>query len=389
MSFDPTPYNEQGHGAEQDPVITRGNYEMYFLLYLDNELSADMRRQVESFVQLHPDLKEELDLLGQFRMEPDTSITYEPKAELMRSEPELSDSLLESLLLYTDDELNPAERRLVEDTAAGNAGVQLELNRLLQTRLQPDTHIVFPDKSALYRKEEKVRVVYFNWRRIAVAAVLLLSLGLTLNWYLNRKSPLQQTETAGINPAKQQVKGVPGSTTDKQTAGQEDQNPLISTPAAGNNIKEALAAQTDNPVPDQQKAIRTQDPAQIIPDNRKDQQAIAMNDVQQPASNNLAQPTDNPNVINGLNKTATDPVATIQQPDNHANPASGVINASYPVTKTDINPSDYTDDGQSPGGKNKLRGFFRKVTRTFEKKTNINTTDDDRLLVGGLAIRLK
>lgn len=123
-----------------------------------------------------------------------------------------------------------------------------------------------------------------------------------------------------------------------------------------------------------------------------DQQAIAYNDPQQqqqPQSNNLAQPTNNPNVINGLNTGAANPVAMIEQPDTHTNPASGVINASYPVTKTDLNPSDYTDDGQSPGGKNKLRGFFRKVTRTFEKKTNINTTDDDRLLIGGLAIRLK
>jgi hypothetical protein len=42
------------------------------------------------------------------------------------------------------------------------------------------------------------------------------------------------------------------------------------------------------------------------------------------------------------------------------------------------------------GKKNKLRGFFRKVTRTFEKRTNIDPTDqDNRLLVGGLAIKLK
>ena len=45
---------------------------------------------------------------------------------------------------------------------------------------------------------------------------------------------------------------------------------------------------------------------------------------------------------------------------------------------------------ESSGKKSKLRGFLRKVTRTFEKKTNIDPTDDsDRLLVGGLSLRLK
>jgi hypothetical protein len=47
------------------------------------------------------------------------------------------------------------------------------------------------------------------------------------------------------------------------------------------------------------------------------------------------------------------------------------------------------DEQNEPGRKNKLRGFFRKITRTFEKTTNMKATDDeDRLLVGGLAIRL-
>ena len=45
---------------------------------------------------------------------------------------------------------------------------------------------------------------------------------------------------------------------------------------------------------------------------------------------------------------------------------------------------------EDPGGKkSKLRGFFRKLTRTFEKTTNIDATDEDRVLIGGLAFKLK
>ena len=45
-------------------------------------------------------------------------------------------------------------------------------------------------------------------------------------------------------------------------------------------------------------------------------------------------------------------------------------------------------------GKNKkLRGFFRKATRVFEKRTNISASDDedkeDKVLIGALAVKLK
>ena len=46
------------------------------------------------------------------------------------------------------------------------------------------------------------------------------------------------------------------------------------------------------------------------------------------------------------------------------------------------------DLAQSGGKKSRFRGIFRKLTRTFEKNTNINAADDDRVLIGGLAIKL-
>ena len=59
------------------------------------------------------------------------------------------------------------------------------------------------------------------------------------------------------------------------------------------------------------------------------------------------------------------------------------------VSDPDLVQASNTIDTDEPGSKSKLRGFFRKVTRTFEKATNIKVTDDqDRLLVGGLAFKL-
>ena len=41
--------------------INMDNYEEYFLLYVDNELTGADKASVEEFVKMHPELKSELD----------------------------------------------------------------------------------------------------------------------------------------------------------------------------------------------------------------------------------------------------------------------------------------------------------------------------------------
>ena len=64
--------------------INRHNYEEYFILYADNELSSDDRRMVDEFVLANPDLKDELDIFQHSILSADTSLNFENKDSLLR-----------------------------------------------------------------------------------------------------------------------------------------------------------------------------------------------------------------------------------------------------------------------------------------------------------------
>lgn len=65
--------------------INETNYEEYFLLYLDNELSAAKKQEVETYILQHPKLQDEFILLKQAVLQPE-NISYSNKEELYRRE---------------------------------------------------------------------------------------------------------------------------------------------------------------------------------------------------------------------------------------------------------------------------------------------------------------
>src|SRR5580704_12277704 len=97
-------------------MITRNNYEEFFMLYTDNELSDRERKAVEEFVAANPDLKEELYALQQSVLKPESNIVFENKEMLMKGNSPLinQNNYEEYFLLYTDNELNETQKKEVE-----------------------------------------------------------------------------------------------------------------------------------------------------------------------------------------------------------------------------------------------------------------------------------
>jgi len=118
-------------------MINQKNYETYFMLYADNELSAAEREAVLLFVEDHPAYRQEFDLINKIKLTPDNSISFSHKEEIYQG---------------------------IEDEGVHNY------------RYEPDHNIVYGDKKELYRVEEKLIMGWF--RPMAIAVSLLLIVGL-------------------------------------------------------------------------------------------------------------------------------------------------------------------------------------------------------------------
>ncbi len=95
--------------------INRHNYEEFFLMYVDNELSAAERAEVEAFVEQNQDLKTELELLKDAVMLPDETIQLVNKSSLYKNERSINlNNYEEYFLLYVDNELGADEKDEVE-----------------------------------------------------------------------------------------------------------------------------------------------------------------------------------------------------------------------------------------------------------------------------------
>lgn len=70
-------------------MVTLENYEEYIVLLVDGELDAAGQQELEAFMQLHPELREELALYENVRLTPDTTLVFENKESLLRKEPKV------------------------------------------------------------------------------------------------------------------------------------------------------------------------------------------------------------------------------------------------------------------------------------------------------------
>lgn len=169
------------------------NYEEYFLLYIDNELSVTEKKAVESFLHSHPELEAEMEMLKEVVLTPALTPEFHfDKTALYKNEQTAinSQNYEEHFLLYIDNELEAPNKKEVETYVLQHPQLQEEFTLLRKTKLEPET-IVCPKKEKLYKKERAI--IFMQWARPAVAAILI---GLCYLGYNNFHSEKQQPSVA-------------------------------------------------------------------------------------------------------------------------------------------------------------------------------------------------
>ena len=355
--------------------INRHNYESFFLLYVDNELSVPEKNALELFVQENADLQEELDMLKQSVVKAD-DIVFKGKSKLFKSEI-ISAETEEQLLLYIDGELTTAAAEELETVLVNDNSLATQLQLLQQTKLSPADKIIFANKELLYRKEDS-RVILFAWWKLAVAAVFI-GFGI---WgtalYLNSRSSVVFNETANN-------KGIKSTESLKDT-------PVIIPPVSSNENSVALAPTTNKIEKAIPKSItKVIDPIKVQNVLYKENKSLANEQkIKNQLDNHLPKPYfEN---INSTESNKKDLASVIPQTpqntisniaitakDNKIKPAASNNNV-YTTAFTDNsdeNKEDRFSLSEDEPKKSKLSGFLRKAKRVLERNTNMKGGDDN------------
>jgi len=356
-------------------MITRDNYEEFFLLYTDNELSAAERREVERFVADHPDLREEWEALLQCRISPDSHLTFPDRSALLKPEIEGS-AWTGDLLSYIDGELDEKNTARIEAALRQHPLVERELAILRQTVSYPDTTIAFPGKDRLYKTEKDRRVIPLFWLRAGIAATVAGTIALLLllpsGKHSGKPAPIIAkridstviphkiipTVTPAPVPALNSMEGQPGTHKD-QPAKQiiERREPQQPQDVAVDNTGDASPAHTLGKV-DPVTEIHDTDPVTTA--------AIGSVPPTEDLATNihLAVQTGIPKEQSSFATQALQEEANDQRNNNFI-----------------------TDESVSPG-RGALRGIFRKVKRALGKTAERDSDGNRQVLVGAFQVSI-
>ena len=350
-------------------TINLGNYEEYFVLYMDNELSEGQRKMVDAFLLVNPDLQAELEILMSTKL-PAEEFSFDKDA-LLSGSMKLN-VIDEDLLLYIDNELPADKKKIVELELATNKTYQLQHQQVLQTKLDATEVIAYPNKEELYHRKERV-IAFKLWMRIAAAVIIMAALGIVY-FESNNSSPVVQPSIAETNPSSQPTTAPVKNGDITEHASEEVANTNVIGKGDNHAVTIAKLRTSNNST----KHV-TQEPENVIASIDK------ANDMEQQHS--LAKAT-NAIAMNSSVEVATASFDPSEQIINKSRVTSALdlrntINATEPAVPQHAVASNNENKGS-------FKSFLRKATRMIERKTGIDATDgDDELLIGAVAVKLK
>lgn len=361
--------------------INRHNYEEFFLLYVDRELSPAAVTAVEQFIKDNPDLADELTALQQTTLPSDEALVFDKTSLFRKAENEISiDNSTEQFLLYVDDELTPAERQSVETFVLQHPSLQESFVQLKQTKL-PAEHIPFPDKQLLYKTEsDRKPVIYMRWMRM-VAAAAVIAFGFFL-WDFSGSTNIQANGEEALAAIPKNNSNTITTNPSGEASGELMKSQITSTEIASKQNNDVIVSAATLPVnngiqiaPKDLQANNTKFVGTIQPDVDlrtkpeliiEKQNTISSDDIVKPSINtkNLQEMVANAAITEREMMKIAAP--ELEEPMDKEVLAQQVVYRELD-TETDSNNKSLLI-GSVEINKDKLRGFFRKAASIFKSK---------------------
>lgn len=360
---------------DTNPIINLGNYEEYFLLYVDDELNAQEKAAVDAFLTFHPELRSELDLLMGTKLEPEF-LGFDAKEELLSAN--IAQQVVdENLLLHVDGELDDAARKATEQKLQADEAYRNQYQLLLRTKSDPAEIIPYPNKEELYRRSVyRMRTGFVL--RVAAALLLVASLGVL---YFNQQGLETGNSNTGMAKRDNAKPAVtqPSATTSAPDSGAIIPNDqLAKNEGVGDNKNAPAVASTATK---QGAELAYQKPMKAARNVSAQTAQITMADQPQEEDQAVAyQPI--------TREAAGDmPLVRAGKKELHTDVTSADVD-TYNLTNAGAEVSFAANTEEKSRGN--LKSLLRKATRMVERRTGINATnEDEELLIGVVAVKLK
>lgn len=151
--------------------ITRENYEIWFLDYMEGRLNRQEREEVRTFMGQYPDLEEEVANFVQ-PISSNKELLFPGKEKLKKDKFEDPEIFENAVIASLEGDLNEHENSSLNNWLNKNPEKRLIVRQFENTRVKPDFNFVFPGKEGL-KKKSSLRII---WMRVAACAAVLLML---------------------------------------------------------------------------------------------------------------------------------------------------------------------------------------------------------------------
>jgi hypothetical protein len=193
--------------------ITKDNYELFIIDYLDGKLDSKGKQDLIAFVEANPSIKEEFELLKDSAdLEMDSTIQIPDfsglKKQTILPENHSSDELMIARL---EGDLTQNQIKEFDAVLVKNEIKQKEFSLYKSTKSIPDLSIVFPNKKAL--KKGGLIIQFKSIQKYAAAAAVIMLLGF-LGW-MNFRTDLNSQSAQEGNFVKSKIEERTLNSTDK------------------------------------------------------------------------------------------------------------------------------------------------------------------------------